>query len=305
MVSGWSTLRLTSSRRNYPTTLYLDDVPVMTALVLAPDQGATVTLTAGTSREFGLGPNARPSTVSGVEYSFVDATPNYILYRRTNDSVLVSGLSSLTSMHGASLMSPLRSEGSSGSNSGASNDPSSPGRPGNVSSSNSAIHSGAGIVAASDTPKLSGGAIAGIAVGGVAGLLLVIFGAFCLLRRRKKASLSNEGGNPSSRVPEVDGLSSERRELPAGDHPRELAMHETETQELKGDAPQNELRADLAPTVYDQANTGTTPQTILGAAERSLHVHAQKKREVEWLEAEEARLRQRRERLTSQDALRL
>jgi hypothetical protein len=296
-MSGWSTLRLSSSRRNYPTTLYLGDVPVMTALVLAPDQGATVTLTAGPSKEFGLGPNAKPSTVSGVEYSFVDATPNYIIYRRTNDSVLVSGLSSLTSAGGSSLLSSSSSslgpEGSLGSGSVSSQSSSAS----SAVPSSASSESGASSAAASSGPKLSGGAIAGIAIGGVAGLLLVILAAFFLLRQRKKARLASGAGGADRRIPEVDGSSSKRRELPGHGRTQELA---TETSELGGDPPPNEHaygRAGLAPIVHHEASHGTAPTANVGGSEASPHVHAQKKREVEWLEAEEARLRQRREQL--------
>jgi hypothetical protein len=76
-------------------------------------------------------------------------------------------------------------------------------------------------------------------------------------------------------------------------------MHAPETHELKGDAPQHEHQAGLASIVHDEASPETTPRTNPGVGETSPDVHAQKKREVEWLEAEEVRSRQRREQLTS------
>ncbi|KAH7090220.1 hypothetical protein FB567DRAFT_546453 [Paraphoma chrysanthemicola] len=162
--------------------------------------------------------------------------------------------------------------------------------------------------------SLSPGAIVGIVIGVILGLLLVLGGLYFMRRRtlRHKA----QSGNVEDSLPEL--LLSNK---PAGgNEKRAYQSDKAHFSELNDTGRPHELDPSqaqlLANTSWDEtrlvesgserggqqgdvipAQDGNLVGSVERQADPSFHVQAQKKREVEWLEMEEARLRQRREQL--------
>jgi hypothetical protein len=161
---------------------------------------------------------------------------------------------------------------------------------------------------------LSPGAIAGIVIGVILVLLLVLGGLYFMRRRslRNRARLENTddslpelllsnktaGGNEKHAY-QTDG--AHLPELNDTGRPHELDPSQAqlladtrrdETRLMENGSEHRRRQGDVIP-----AQDGNLDESVERQADPSLHVQAQKKREVEWLEMEEARLRQRREQL--------
>ncbi len=186
--------------------------------------------------------------------------------------------------------------------------------------------------------KLGGGAIAGIVIGCLAGLAILIGAIFFLLRRRRaKASanantaandgttgqpdMTHVGPNDASYkapglLPELGGERLRQELGPAQSHELrgESQIGELPYQTDAGyhqDIPfqqhqpqqqQQQYQDVQYNPIYGGAHTSHEAEqhAAPAAAEPSEHVQAQRRREVEWLEAEEGRMRQRREALMNQ-----
>ncbi|KAF2833008.1 hypothetical protein CC86DRAFT_450832 [Ophiobolus disseminans] len=182
------------------------------------------------------------------------------------------------------------------------------------------------------TPKLGGGAIAGIAIGGILSLVLVVVGLYFFLRRRKRAKANaiaansdflngresdkfvvDPTGNTGHTTQKGGNTQSAHQELSGFGHTQELGTSQAyigakSAHELKGHAQPGELphtrelEGQVGATRVFNSGTdaGMVPAEHAVTAVPSAHVQAQKKRELEWLESEEARLRQQREILMHQ-----
>jgi len=170
------------------------------------------------------------------------------------------------------------------------------------------------------------GVIAGMAIGGILVLVCTLGGVYMFLRSRNKAkdkSASQDGGTTLNRE-------SDKIAMDADESPRDYGGYMPGPQELSGvgqilelgpdhayacatDA--QELESDTQPSQIPQEQEDGQPsesrsercsgtEVMLPARESapqtSSDVEAQKRRELEWLEMEEAKLRQRRETLMRQ-----
>jgi cbb3-type cytochrome oxidase subunit 3 len=167
--------------------------------------------------------------------------------------------------------------------------------------------------------KLSGGARVGIAIGLILAVLLVI-GIYFLFRRRHKTTrdTANQVDDASiKRASDNMVVSQDDTYLPNDDQhqepftfymheaPSEAGLSTTEFHELKADAGTSEMPIEDVSITKSSVSDAKSQNDLLVEtiiANKSLHVQAQKKRELEWLEMEEARIRQRRERLMQQQA---
>jgi len=165
-----------------------------------------------------------------------------------------------------------------------------------------------------------------MAIGGVLVLVCVLGGVYMFLLRRNKAkdkSVSRDGGTTLNR--ESDKIAMDANESPreCGDYmsgPQELSgvgqipelgsehayAYTTGAQESKSDTHRSEIPQEQEDGQSPESRTERFPgigamlPTCESAAQTSPHVEAQKRRELEWLEMEEAKLRQRRETLMRQ-----
>ncbi|KAF1850504.1 glycoside hydrolase family 72 protein [Cucurbitaria berberidis CBS 394.84] len=156
--------------------------------------------------------------------------------------------------------------------------------------------------------KLGGGAIAGIVMGAIF-LFLVMCGILLFLWRknRPKKEVTVNPGDDAPLKGELDATSRDMthqpiyQELSGAKYTQELgpshAQYELRTDERPGELPdQRDEHQHLDDTGhYAPEFTDQEP-----AAEPSPHVQAQRRREMEWLEMEEMRMRQRREQLMKQ-----
>ena len=185
-------------------------------------------------------------------------------------------------------------------------------------------------------PGISSGAIAGIAIAGVLVLALIVGGWFFWRRRKRRAQPSTntltddelarrEGDgdkvvlDPHQTAPTTGAYQTQYQEMSGNGLTQELdrshsykfaigGAHELKADDRPGELPfagieEHGSTDDL--DVVDGAGPEMTqvPQTNRTATQApqvSLHVEAQRRREVEWLEAEEMRMRQRREALLQQ-----
>jgi hypothetical protein len=177
----------------------------------------------------------------------------------------------------------------------------------------------------SEASRLSAGSIAGISIGVIL-VVSIVVGAWIILRRRRKSrSDTNDGSNNTSSKRESDKMVVDQDEVSHGSSAQQLNYQDASgmeymqeldpshsntfmihAHELKADATPGELsrhqsgsHSHFSPTDNDQDHEiEPTADSILPAP--SPHVEAQRIRELEWLEMEEARLRQRREQLIRQ-----
>ncbi|KNG50081.1 hypothetical protein DDE82_004539 [Stemphylium lycopersici] len=175
--------------------------------------------------------------------------------------------------------------------------------------------------------SLGGGAIAGVVIGAIA-LLALIIGGWFVWRRRKRAKTASSGFNDYEHARTED----EKVAAGAGDSGQKHAVFDPSYHELSGVGVVQEadpspsykyamrgshgLKEDPRPnelpngqTEYiskmDRHEPKPEPEPELEIEQTktdavSPHVEAQRKRELEWLEAEEERMRQRRETLMKQ-----
>ncbi|KAI4956734.1 hypothetical protein J4E86_005205 [Alternaria arbusti] len=188
-------------------------------------------------------------------------------------------------------------------------------------------------------PEIGSGAIAGIATGGIV-ILALIIGGWYFWRRKKRRTpeptttltddeLARREGDGNKMVLDTDHNATrtgadqtEYQEMSGNGLTQELdrshsykyaigGAHELRAEEQPGELPYNGMeehrRADEAEVVgRDDGGDGRNAETlpIPGSndttSQVSPHVEAQRKREVEWLEMEETRMRQRREALLQQ-----
>jgi hypothetical protein len=168
--------------------------------------------------------------------------------------------------------------------------------------------------------KLNGGMIAGISIGAIVGLL-IIMGLYIIVWRRKRArkNTNNESDDAlAKRESDKMVVSSDEALYQSGAHHMSYRDH---TQELDSSHPRtfninaHELQAYAMPGELSRHHyvglshaspTDSTqdddiePATQDALITPSLHVEAQRIRELEWLDREEAKLRQRREQLMRQ-----
>ena len=170
--------------------------------------------------------------------------------------------------------------------------------------------------------KLGGGAIAGIIIGVLALLLLLIGTVFFILRRKRAHNDSGTNDQPEitavgpndaahkhgqGTIPEMGG-GRERQEL-GPPQPHELrAQNQIGELPYQGDSSYHQdvpYQQVQHPPIFGgvHANEAGHPPSPppMAPAVPSEHVQAQRRREVEWLESEEARMRQRREQLMTQN----
>jgi hypothetical protein len=166
-------------------------------------------------------------------------------------------------------------------------------------------------------PKLSRGARAGIAIGLILAVLLLIE-IYIIFRRKhrpandtedqvddasiKRASDKVVVGQGYAAFPE-SGQHQEPFTFYMHEAPSEAGLSTTKVHELKADTGTSELQPEnqspRTPSASDYKSQDE-PHSEIRVANKSLHVQAQRKRELEWLETEEARIRQRREQLMQQ-----
>jgi hypothetical protein len=167
--------------------------------------------------------------------------------------------------------------------------------------------------------KLSGGARAGIAIGLILAVLLLI-GMHIIFRPRHRTTSDTEDQvgdasikrasykmvvGPGDAVFPESGQHQEPFTFYMHEAPSEAGLFTTKVYELKADTGTGEMRpgnqSPQSPSVSDwKSQDGPRLETTV--ANNSLHVQAQRKRELDWLEMEEARIRQRREQLMQQQA---
>ncbi|KAJ4364452.1 hypothetical protein N0V83_009046 [Neocucurbitaria cava] len=158
---------------------------------------------------------------------------------------------------------------------------------------------------------LGPGAIAGIVIGAVALLLAIVLIALRLRRRKKnkaKEVVVNQGEDAPFKG-ELDGNGVSRnvpqqgayQEMQAAKDTQEIGTAQAQY-ELRGEERPGELYEQQHQAVHDTSNFHEPqyPEQPQPAVEPSPHVQAQRRREMEWLEAEETRMRQQRERLMQQ-----
>jgi len=188
-------------------------------------------------------------------------------------------------------------------------------------------------------PGIGSGAIAGIVIAGIV-ILAVIIGGWYFWRRKKRRTqpptttltddeLARREGDGDKMVLDTDHNATrtgadqtEYQEMPVNGLTQELdrshsykyaigGAHELKAEEQPGELPYNGMeghgRANTTEVVgMDNGGDGRNAEMISvpGAnnptPQVSPHVEAQRKREVEWLEMEETRMRQRREALLQQ-----
>ncbi|EFQ95594.1 hypothetical protein P3342_005522 [Pyrenophora teres f. teres] len=177
-------------------------------------------------------------------------------------------------------------------------------------------------VPSNSSPRLGAGAIAGIAIGGIL-LLILIIGAWCFWRLRKRVTFNvNEDeyvGRRDEKVaigasPPTDSVGvfdTEFHELPVTGRSHGLEPPQYHSYTID---PVHELDGSLRPGELPSTRTKDASPTVEGVkvsdpgnTERSNGVaspdaEARRRREVEWLEMEEARIRQRRETLLQQSS---
>ncbi|KAI4666340.1 uncharacterized protein J4E79_002378 [Alternaria viburni] len=183
------------------------------------------------------------------------------------------------------------------------------------------------------------GAIAGIAIGGIVILALIIGGWYFWQRKKRRTpaptttltddELARREGDGDKMVlgadqsaPTAGAYQTQYQEMSGNGLTQELdrshsykhaigGAHELRAEEQPGELPYNGMeehgRADEAGVVgMDDGGDGRNAEmmSVPGAndttSQVSPHVEAQRKREVEWLEMEETRMRQRREALLQQ-----
>jgi LPXTG-motif cell wall-anchored protein len=164
------------------------------------------------------------------------------------------------------------------------------------------------------------GMIAGISIGVIVGLLIIL-GSYIIVRRRKKArkNIENESDDTLAKResdkmvvdPDEALYQSGAPHMSYRDHTQELDPSQPRTfsihaHELRAYATPGELtrhhsvsRSEASPPDSSQ-DQDIEPTTQDEPVAPSQHVEAQRIRELEWLEMEEARLRQRREQLIRQ-----
>ena len=186
---------------------------------------------------------------------------------------------------------------------------------------------------------VGGGAIAGIAIAGIAILALVIGGWYFWRRKKRRAQpptttltddeLARREGDGDKMVLDTDpnasktGADQTQYQEMSGNgltqeldrsHSYKYAMggaHELRAEDQPGELPFNGMeehgRANETGVIgTDDGGDGRNAETIPipgannSTSQVSPHVEAQRKREVEWLEMEETRMRQRREALLQQ-----
>lgn len=193
--------------------------------------------------------------------------------------------------------------------------------------SSGAAGSGAGGSESSGGSGLGAGPIAGIVVG-IVGLLVIIGVVLLCLRRKKKKQQTEfpatahdnnafmkpelDGSNKdfhthstypevadSQPIQEIDARHGHSTHPELGGNNTPSAVHHSQPSELPhqhGQWMQHPQEIDDVYAHESQQSSGAT------AAEPSPHVQAQRRREMEWLEMEEARIRQQRELLMQQEA---
>ncbi|KAH8624473.1 hypothetical protein IG631_21212 [Alternaria alternata] len=185
-------------------------------------------------------------------------------------------------------------------------------------------------------PGISSGAIAGIAIAGVLVLALIIGGWFFWRRRKRRAQPSTntltddelarrEGDgdkvvfDPHQTAPTTGAYQTQYQEMSGNGLAQELdrshsykhaigGAHELKADDRPGELPFAGIEEHGSTNGLDVVDGGEsevtqvpqTNRTVTQAPQVSPHVEAQRRREVEWLEAEEMRMRQRREALLQQ-----
>lgn len=188
-------------------------------------------------------------------------------------------------------------------------------------------------------PGIGGGAIAGIAIGGIVVLALIIGGWYFWRRKKRRAQpptttltddeLARREGDCDKMVLDTDHNATrtgadqtEYQEMSGNGLTQELnrshsykyaigGAHELRAEDRPGELPYNGMEehgriSENREVGVDNEGDGRNVETlpVPGAdnptSQVSPHVEAQRKREVEWLEMEETRMRQRREALLQQ-----
>lgn len=162
------------------------------------------------------------------------------------------------------------------------------------------------------------GAIAGGVLGGLVVLAILLGGVLFILHRKRKQRASLEGASGGS---ESQGAESDKMVVDDEEKMRTNGFYGPNYHELSGQGATPELdpaRGQVAPmpapemghgTDGERRNVPTSPTaqplpshpTEATQTSQSPYVEAQRRIEVEWLETEEARLRQRREVLMQQN----
>jgi hypothetical protein len=168
--------------------------------------------------------------------------------------------------------------------------------------------------------KLNGGVIAGITIGVIAAFLFLL-GAFIVLRRRRRSrgSITDESDdNPTKREsdkmvvgadealyqnhnPHMSYYDNLQELYPPQPHTFSMHAHELKAYTTPGELSRHHCVSMSQPSPIDgiqDCNIEPTTEHIVVAP--SPHVRAQRIRELEWLDMEEAKLRQRREQLIRQ-----
>jgi len=167
--------------------------------------------------------------------------------------------------------------------------------------------------------KLGTASIAAVVVGAIFALFLIILGVYMALRHRRRHKAKNISNyseeslfrqpsdttmaNPQDAFQRINGYYMGKQELSATTQVQELEHLPIGPREFKGDVRLNDTGAkDTSPVQSPRPELGLniTTQTNGVAVEPSPHAAAQRQRELQWLEMEEARLRQRREQLLQQ-----
>jgi len=188
-------------------------------------------------------------------------------------------------------------------------------------------------------PGIGSGAIAGIAIGGIVVLALIIGGWYFWRRKKRRTEpptttltddeLARREGDGDKMVlgadqsaPTAGAYQTQYQEMSGNGLTQELdrshsykyavgGAHELRAEDQPGELPYNGMeehkRANETGAIGthdggDGRNTETiqVPGANSSTSQVSPHVEAQRKREVEWLEMEETRMRQRREALLQQ-----
>ncbi|RMZ74229.1 hypothetical protein GMOD_00003236 [Pyrenophora seminiperda CCB06] len=189
----------------------------------------------------------------------------------------------------------------------------------NNTSSSSTGNSATGSVSSNSSSRLGGGAIAGIAIGGML-FLVAIIGVLFLWQRKRRVqgitSNSNEdeyigrkdekvavGASPltnvtniiDKRFQEMSGTNQTHRLDPPQYHSYTIdPVHELDGSSLPGELPPTRTQ-DTSHTIKFVIQEPNLEITERPDGVESPHVEAQRRREVEWLEMEEARIRRQRE----------
>jgi hypothetical protein len=332
-----ASISISDTADDWSTTLTFTMLPSQSGIVVPPDDH-TVTV-------------SENYVVSGCEISLM-IDPDQILFRRSPMTQSESSVETKTLIPPAEIPRPTSTGDGEDQTASVADVTTSSGSSGSESSA-STMQSGASIPSAaaasaneSSSPGLGGGAIAGIAIGGILVLALIIGGWFFWRRRkRSKAQTFDVGDDEQARGDRGSGVpppqySPQEKQLYIPDHHQEMpgdvptpAQELDPTQSIKYAThaarhstskvayqyePAHELHPEARPAelpyggeehvsplqqhapaaVVDEGDvieeTGRVSKAV------SADVEAQRRREMEWLDMEEERIRKKRETLSMQ-----